>query len=34
LQRQAIRIGFEMGIQVPTDPAEVRKFVMKHGSAA
>lgn len=34
LQRQAIRIGFQMGIPVPTDPAEVRKFVMKHGSAA
>ncbi|MDP9143846.1 MAG: hypothetical protein M3N43_03975 [Actinomycetota bacterium] len=34
LQRQAIGIGLKMGVQVPTDPAEVRKFVMKYGSAA
>jgi hypothetical protein len=34
LQRQAIRIGFQTGLKVPTDPADVRKFVMKHGSAA
>lgn len=34
LQQQAIRIGLSMGVEVPTDPAEVRKFVMKHGSAA
>lgn len=34
LQRQAISIGLKMGVPVPTDAAEVRKFVMKHGSAA
>lgn len=34
LQQQAIRIGIRLGIDVPTDPAEVQKFVMKHGSAA
>lgn len=34
LQQQAIRIGLSMGIEVPTDAEEVRKFVMKHGSAA
>jgi hypothetical protein len=34
LQQQAIRIGLSMGVEVPTDPAEVRKFVMKYGSAA
>ena len=34
LQQQAIRIGLKLGIQVPTDPEEVQKFVMKHGSAA
>lgn len=34
LQRQAIGIGLKMGVKVPTDPAEVRKFVMKYGSAA
>jgi hypothetical protein len=34
LQQQAIRLGLQLGLQVPTDPEEVRKFVMKHGSAA
>ena len=34
LQQQAIRLGLRLGIEVPTDPDEVRKFVMKHGSAA
>lgn len=34
LQQQAIRLGLSLGIEVPTDPDEVRKFVMKHGSAA
>jgi hypothetical protein len=34
LQRQAISIGLKMGVPVPTDAAEVRKFVMKYGSAA
>lgn len=34
LQRKAISIGLKMGVPVPTDPSEVRKFVMKHGSAA
>jgi hypothetical protein len=34
LQQQAIRIGLTKGLMVPTDPTEVRKFVMKHGSAA
>jgi hypothetical protein len=34
LQRQAIRIAMQLGIPVPTEADEVRKFVMKHGSAA
>lgn len=34
LQQQAIRLGIELGLVVPTDPDEVRKFVMKYGSAA
>ena len=34
LQKKAIRLGLELGLDVPTDPEEVRKFVMKHGSAA
>lgn len=34
LQQQAIRLGLRLGLEVPTDPDEVRKFVMKHGSAA
>lgn len=34
LQQQAIRLGLSLGLMVPTDPEEVRKFVMKHGSAA
>lgn len=33
-QKKAIRIGLHLGIDVPTEPEEVRKFVMKHGSAA
>lgn len=32
LQRQAIRIGFTRKLEVPTDPAEVRKFVMRYGA--
>jgi len=31
LQRQAISIGLHRGLPVPTDPREIRKFVMKHG---
>lgn len=34
LQRQAIRIGFSRHLEVPTDPAEVRKFVMRYGAEA
>lgn len=34
LQQQAIRLGLRLNLAVPTDPEEVRKFVMKHGSAA
>lgn len=33
-QQQAIRLGLKLGIPVPTEVEEVRKFVMKHGSAA
>lgn len=32
LQRQAIRIGLQRGIEVPTDAGDVRKFVMKYGA--
>lgn len=32
LQRQAIRLGVTLGIPVPTEAEEVRKFVMKHGA--
>lgn len=34
LQQQAIRIGMRLGVEIPDNPEEVRKFVMKHGSAA
>jgi hypothetical protein len=34
LQQQAIRIGLALKVDVPTDPEEVRKFVMKHGAVA
>ena len=33
-QRQAIRLGLKLGIPVPTDAEDVRKFVMKHGAAS
>lgn len=34
LWQQAIRIGLKLGLEVPKDLEEVRKFVMRHGSAA
>lgn len=34
LQQAAIRIGLRLGVDVPTDPAEVRAFVQEHLEAA
>lgn len=33
-QKQAIRLGLQRGLPVPTDPDDVRKFVMKYGATA